>query len=191
MPVGRRGEPGQDALGRVEPRRRFERAGQGPRVSDAVQPEGPLFAGLRVGARDVPAARMGDKPVWVQGALAAAAVGGGVPDGDRPVVAHGIGQSEQDDGIRSGEFAGHELLDEISKLGAPDALHENPPAPPGVDTTKPNTARVWNALIGGKDNFAADREVVRAFLAEMPSLAGAARLTRRFQGDAAGRYRRR
>jgi DNA-binding HxlR family transcriptional regulator len=83
--------------------------------------------------------------------------------------------------------AGHELLDEISKLGAPDALHENPPAPPGVDTTRPNTARVWNALIGGKDNFAADREVVRAFLAEMPSLAEAARLTRRFQGDAVRR----
>jgi hypothetical protein len=46
--------------------------------------------------------------------------------------------------------------------------------PAGIDTTTPNTARVWNALVGGKDHFAADREAVRAFLTEMPSpVAGA------------------
>ena len=32
---------------------------------------------------------------------------------------------------------------------------------PGLDVTKPNIARVYDAFLGGKDNFAADREVVR------------------------------
>jgi hypothetical protein len=59
--------------------------------------------------------------------------------------------------------------------------------PAGIDTTTLNTARVWNALVGGKDHFAADREAVRAFLTEMPSLAEAARLARRFQGEAVRR----
>lgn len=31
---------------------------------------------------------------------------------------------------------------------------------PDFDVTKPNVARVYDALLGGKDNFAADREVV-------------------------------
>jgi DNA-binding HxlR family transcriptional regulator len=87
--------------------------------------------------------------------------------------------------------SGHEVLNELSKVGVPDSTwwpramgKGDPPAPPGVDTTKPSIARVWNALLGGRDNFTADREVVRAGLAEMPSLAEAARLTRRFQTDA-------
>ena len=41
--------------------------------------------------------------------------------------------------------------------------------------------------MGGKDNFAADREAMRAVLAEMPSLAEATRLIRRFQDDAVRR----
>ena len=32
--------------------------------------------------------------------------------------------------------------------------------PPGLDVTKPNIARVYDAFLGGKDNFAADRAVV-------------------------------
>src|ERR1700759_5263574 len=32
--------------------------------------------------------------------------------------------------------------------------------PPGVDARSPNIARVYNAFLGGKDNFAADRQVV-------------------------------
>ena len=31
--------------------------------------------------------------------------------------------------------------------------------PPGIDISKPNVARVYDYQIGGKDNFAADREV--------------------------------
>ena len=33
-------------------------------------------------------------------------------------------------------------------------------APPGVDVTKPSVARVYDSYLGGKDNFAVDREVV-------------------------------
>jgi DNA-binding HxlR family transcriptional regulator len=88
---------------------------------------------------------------------------------------------------------GHGLLNELSKLGTPDPAspsatgHADPVPPPGIDTSTPNTARVWNALIGGKDHFAADREALRAVLEEMPSLAEAARLVRRFQADAVRR----
>jgi len=32
------------------------------------------------------------------------------------------------------------------------------PAPSGIDTSTPNVARVWDYQLGGKDNFAADRE---------------------------------
>jgi len=31
--------------------------------------------------------------------------------------------------------------------------------PPRLDTSSAHSARVWNYLLGGKDNFAADREV--------------------------------
>ena len=33
------------------------------------------------------------------------------------------------------------------------------PSPPRLDTGVPHSARVWNYLLGGKDNFAADREI--------------------------------
>ena len=33
--------------------------------------------------------------------------------------------------------------------------------PRGLDVTRPNVARVYDAFLGGKDNFAADREVVQ------------------------------
>jgi DNA-binding HxlR family transcriptional regulator len=89
---------------------------------------------------------------------------------------------------------GHETLTDLSKLGAPDSKrgtfgmgHEDPPAPFGIDTTRPNPARVWNALIGGKDNYAADRAAVRDIVELMPKMPQAARLVRRFQTDAVQR----
>jgi DNA-binding HxlR family transcriptional regulator len=85
---------------------------------------------------------------------------------------------------------GHTVLTEVSKMGMPypgrwpSMAYVDPPAPPGVDPTKPSMARVWDALRGGRDNFETDREAMRSVLAEMPSLAEAARATRRFQNDA-------
>ncbi|CAM00611.1 S-adenosyl methyltransferase [Saccharopolyspora erythraea NRRL 2338] len=43
-----------------------------------------------------------------------------------------------------------------------------PGVPPGVDTSRPSIARVYDAGLGGKDNFEADREVLRAILEVTP-----------------------
>jgi hypothetical protein len=37
---------------------------------------------------------------------------------------------------------------------------EQESAPPGIDTRIPNMARMYDYALGGKDNFAADREAV-------------------------------
>jgi hypothetical protein len=39
------------------------------------------------------------------------------------------------------------------------------------DPTKPNIARVWDYWLGGKDNFAADRELAEKMLAVHPPTA--------------------
>ncbi len=53
-------------------------------------------------------------------------------------------------------------------------------APPGVDVRTPNIARVYDAFLGGKDNFAADREVVEFALQVTPDAAVGARANRSF-----------
>ncbi|MBO3747139.1 SAM-dependent methyltransferase [Streptosporangiaceae bacterium NEAU-GS5] len=40
--------------------------------------------------------------------------------------------------------------------------------PPGIDVTTPNIARVYDAFLGGKDNFAVDREVMALALRNVP-----------------------
>jgi hypothetical protein len=52
--------------------------------------------------------------------------------------------------------------------------------PPALDTSTPHTARIWNYLLGGKDNFAVDREVGEQILVGQPQLAENARLSRAF-----------
>ncbi|BCJ53474.1 hypothetical protein Asp14428_49490 [Actinoplanes sp. NBRC 14428] len=51
---------------------------------------------------------------------------------------------------------------------------------PKLDTTVPQTARIWNYLLGGKDNFAVDRAVGDQILVGQPELAENARLSRAF-----------
>jgi hypothetical protein len=51
---------------------------------------------------------------------------------------------------------------------------------PKLDTTVPQTARIWNHLLGGKDNFAVDREVGDQIIANLPQLAENARLSRAY-----------
>lgn len=53
-------------------------------------------------------------------------------------------------------------------------------APAGIDTTKPSIARVYDYWIGGKDNFAVDREVAAHVLEVVPDAAGIGRLNRAF-----------
>ena len=49
-----------------------------------------------------------------------------------------------------------------------------------LDTHVPNPARIWNYWVGGKDNFAADREAADKVLEAMPAMPLIARLVRRF-----------
>jgi hypothetical protein len=48
------------------------------------------------------------------------------------------------------------------------------PPGPGFDLARATVARVWNAAIGGKDNFEVDRSVVRAIREFVPGIAGLA-----------------
>jgi O-methyltransferase involved in polyketide biosynthesis len=52
------------------------------------------------------------------------------------------------------------------------------------DPTRPNIARVWDYWLGGKDNFAADRELARKMLEVHPVSAQMARENRQFLGRA-------
>ena len=58
---------------------------------------------------------------------------------------------------------------------------------PGLDTTVANPARVWNYWVGGKDNFAVDREAAEQVLTLLPTMPMIARYARRFLLDAVGR----
>jgi hypothetical protein len=51
-----------------------------------------------------------------------------------------------------------------------------------IDTTVPHSARVWNYWLGGKDNFAVDRDVGEAVRQLFPSVVDAARQSRAFLG---------
>lgn len=52
--------------------------------------------------------------------------------------------------------------------------------PEGVDVEKPTVARVYDYLLGGSHNFAADRELARALTATVPDVAVHARANRAF-----------
>ncbi|MBL7255526.1 SAM-dependent methyltransferase [Paractinoplanes lichenicola] len=52
--------------------------------------------------------------------------------------------------------------------------------PPQLDTSTPHSARVWNYWLGGKDNYAVDREVGDSVLAVFPAIAENARACRAF-----------
>ena len=56
--------------------------------------------------------------------------------------------------------------------------------PPGIDTGKANTARVYDYWLGGSNNFLADQDAARAMLAVDPTLRAAVRANRAFLGRA-------
>jgi O-methyltransferase involved in polyketide biosynthesis len=62
----------------------------------------------------------------------------------------------------------------------------NPDGVASLDTSKPNVARVWDYWLGGKDNFAADRELAEKMLSINPLAAQMARENRQFLYRAVG-----
>ena len=70
------------------------------------------------------------------------------------------------------------MTDVSSSQGAPD------PAGTGIDTTVPHSARIWNYWLGGKDNYAVDREAGDKVAAMLPSIVAQARADRAFLGRA-------
>jgi S-adenosyl methyltransferase len=54
----------------------------------------------------------------------------------------------------------------------------------GIDVTVPSAARIYDFLLGGKDNFAVDREFAEAVLRQLPESRDAAQANRRFLGRA-------
>lgn len=61
---------------------------------------------------------------------------------------------------------------------------DNGDVPPEIDTSKPHTARIYDYFLGGKDNFAADREVAKLALQSAPTMVTAVRENRAFLGRA-------
>ncbi len=56
----------------------------------------------------------------------------------------------------------------------------NGTAPDALDVSKPNVASAYDFLLGGKDNFAADRELADTLLAIYPATRQMVRENRRF-----------
>ncbi len=54
--------------------------------------------------------------------------------------------------------------------------------PPEIDTSRPHTARMYDYFLGGKNHFAADREVAEKLLVSVPPVRTGARENRAFLG---------
>jgi hypothetical protein len=61
---------------------------------------------------------------------------------------------------------------------------DNGDFPPEIDTSRPHPARMYDYFLGGKSNFAADRETADALLARAPGTRVTARENRAFLGRA-------
>src|SRR5687768_12540628 len=62
----------------------------------------------------------------------------------------------------------------------PDAKMSPSSVPVGVDTTRASIARVYDAFLGGKDNFEIDREVLRQVATVAPEVTDLAWSNRNF-----------
>ena len=56
--------------------------------------------------------------------------------------------------------------------------------PPEIDTSVPNSARIWNYWLGGKDNYPVDRLAGDEYRAIYPEIVDVARASRQFLGRA-------
>jgi len=62
----------------------------------------------------------------------------------------------------------------VTRLGGSGA------GPAGIDTSVPNVARIYDYILGGKDNFAADRAMGERTLQAYPNLVYSVRANRAF-----------
>jgi hypothetical protein len=69
------------------------------------------------------------------------------------------------------------VTDVSSSRGEPEST-----AGTAIDTTVPHSARIWNYWLGGKDNYAVDREAGDQFSAIYPGIVDIARADRAFLG---------
>jgi hypothetical protein len=76
------------------------------------------------------------------------------------------------------------LRELVISRGGKVPVVENGAPPPGIDTSKPHSARIYDYFLGGKDNFAADRAVGDKALEAWPAMRTAARENRAFLGRA-------
>lgn len=65
-----------------------------------------------------------------------------------------------------------------------NVLGEQAAVLPEVDPQRPSVARIYNFLLGGRHNFAADRQAASAARSAMPELPAILRLNRQFLGEA-------
>jgi hypothetical protein len=66
------------------------------------------------------------------------------------------------------------------------SLHTGGPAPSSLDTSVPHIARVYDYWLGGKDNFAVDREAAEQVIAAYPGILRDVRAQRAFLANAVG-----
>ena len=69
-------------------------------------------------------------------------------------------------------------LGQLSRHGRPWTLSGPRRVPPQIDIRKPSAARVYDAILGGKDNFPWDRTVAAQVIAAFPQAATSAVLNR-------------
>lgn len=73
------------------------------------------------------------------------------------------------------------MTDDLSQTQeAPGPDGPNGTAGTGIDTTVPHSARIWNYWLGGKDNYAVDREAGDQYKEIFPGIAVVARTSRAF-----------
>src|SRR5215475_138344 len=70
--------------------------------------------------------------------------------------------------------------DRMAAAGAPGPEDPEDTAEAGIDTTVPHSARIWNYWLGGKDNYAVDREAGDQYVKVFPGIVDIARAGRAF-----------
>jgi len=68
----------------------------------------------------------------------------------------------------------------MATSGAPGPEDPEDTAGAGIDTTVPHSARIWNYWLGGKDNYAVDREAGDQYVKIYPGIVDIARAGRAF-----------